>query len=388
MSQIPASRQPLGGGDDQQPRDWRIAEIRVYRHELVVAGRYAMGHSELAAADSTLIEVVTEQGIIGYGETCPVGSVYQPEHALGARAALAEVAPALLGHDARNLATVHQAMDGALMGHAYAKAAVDLALWDLLGKACKLRVCDLLGGALTDRVPSYYALSVAEPRQVADEAALKQSQGFRRFQLKAGGRPIEVDVETIRRVAAILAPGVQLTVDANRGWTASEAITISRQCADIPLALEQPCNSLEENTIVSHRAEHPLFLDESIVDLRSLARAITDGIAQGFGLKLTRAGGLSGFRALRDLCDAYQMPHSCDDTWGGDIIAAACVHMAATVRPRLLRGAWIAAPYLTEHYDPEHPVAIRDGSIPVPTGHGLGVSPAVTAWGPAVARYL
>jgi L-alanine-DL-glutamate epimerase-like enolase superfamily enzyme len=376
----------LGVVDTRQ--DTRIAEIRVYRHELPVAGGpYAMGHSVLDALDSTLVEIVTEDGLVGYGETCPVGPVYQPHHASGARAALAEMIPHLIGHDARRVLPARVVMDGALMGHDYAKAAIDIALWDLLGKSCGMRVCDLLGGALSERVPSYYSITVAEPDEAAERAVAKQAEGFGRLQLKVGGRPIEADLEAIRKVAAVLKPRVRLAVDANRTWTASEAISISRQCADLTLVLEQPCNSFEENATVSARVAHPVFLDEAVVDLRALVRAITEGVAQGFGLKLTRAGGVSGMRALRDVCDAYHMPHTCDDAWGGDVIAAACVHIAATVRPHLLQGAWIAAPHLAEHYDAEHPIAVRDGSIPVPTGIGLGVRPNVARWGSPVARF-
>jgi L-alanine-DL-glutamate epimerase-like enolase superfamily enzyme len=180
---------------------------------------------------------------------------------------------------------------------------------------------------------------------------------------------------------------VRLAVDANRSWTVTEAITVSRLCEDLAFVLEQPCDCFEETAALRGRVRHPLFLDESIEDLRALVRAITDGLAQGFGLKVTRVGGLSAFRAIRDTCDAYNLPHTCDDAWGGDVIAAACVHVAATVRPRLLEGAWIAAPYIGEHYDPQNPVRIVKGSIEVPSGVGLGVVPATEQWRPPAARY-
>lgn len=366
----------------------RIVEIRVHRRELPVTdGSYRMGLSSVECLDSTVVEVITESGLVGYGETCPVGPTYQPHHALGARAALAQVAPALIGHDARFIGLAHRLMDDALAGHAYAKAALDIALWDLLGKVCGLRVCDLLGGTAGDRVPSYWSLIVSEPDECAQVAAEKQAMGFRRIQLKVGGRTIEEDIEAIRKVSGVLEPGVRLAVDANRSWTAAEAITVSRLCEDLMLVLEQPCDTFEEIAALRGRVRHPVFLDEAIVDLRALNRAITEGLAQGFGLKATRLGGISAFRTVRDVCDAYHVPHTCDDAWGGDVIAAACVHVAATVRPRLLAGVWIAAPYIGEHYDPENGVRIVNGSIEVPSAPGLGVVPATEQWGPPVASY-
>lgn len=370
------------------PGDMRIAEIRVHRRELlIIDGPYRMGLTSVVCLDSTVVEVLTESGLVGYGETCPLGSTYQPQHALGARAALAEMAPALIGHDARFIQVGRRVMDEALAGHAYAKAAVDIALWDLLGKACGMRVCDLLGGTVRDRVPSYFAIGVSEPDDGTRLAAEKQKLGFRRIQLKVGGRTLEEDIEAIRKVSGVLQPGVRLAVDANRSWTAAEAITVSRLCEDLAFVLEQPCDSLEETAALRGRVRHPVFLDESIEDLRVLNRAITNGLAQGFGLKITRLGGLSAFRTIRDTCDAYNIPHTCDDAWGGDVIAAGCVHVAATVRPRLLEGAWIAAPYIREHYDPQNGIRIVNGSIEVPCGVGLGVTPATEQWGPPVARY-
>lgn len=368
--------------------DMRIVGIRVHRRELpVVDGPYRFGDTDINCLESTVVEVVTRSGLVGYGETCPLGPTYQPHHALGARAALAEMAPALIGHDARLIQLGRRLMDDVLAGHAYAKAAIDIALWDLLGKACGMRVCDLLGGTAHERVPSYYAIGVCEPDDGERLAAEKQAAGFRRIQLKVGGRALEEDIEAIRKVSGALQPGVSLAVDANRTWTVADAITVSRLCEDLALVLEQPCDSPQENAALRGKVRHPVFLDESIEDLRVLNWAITQGVAQGFGLKLTRVGGLSAFRAIRDTCDAYNIPHTCDDAWGGDVIAAACVHVAATVRPRLLEGAWIAAPYIREHYDPQHPVRIVNGSIEVPSGVGLGVVPATEQWGPPVAQY-
>ncbi len=368
--------------------DMRITEIRVHARTLPVQGSYRMGHGQVHSLDSTIVEVVTGNGTVGYGETCPSGTIYQPQHALGARAALAEIAPPLIGHDARALRPARELMDGVLAGHSYAKAAIDIALWDILGKAVGLRVCDLLGGALSERVPSYHVIDIAVPDEAARQATELQAQGFKRIQLKVGGRGVEEDIETIRKVSQELHPGVRLAVDANRTWTSAEAITASRLCDDIMFVLEQPCDSFEEIAAVRGRARHPIFLDESITDLRALTRAIAERLVDGFGLKLTRAGGLSGFRALRDVCEAHNLPHTCDDTWGGDITAAACVHLAATVRPGLLEGTWIAEPYIAEHYDPKSGIRIDHGSIEVPKGPGLGVVPDMTEWGPALATYV
>lgn len=354
----------------------RITEIHVYQRDLPVVGEsYKMSRTIVTSLDTTIVEILAEGGIVGYGETCPVGPIYQPQHALGARAALAEMGQHLIGQNALQIENVHRTMEGCLNGSRYAKAAVDIALWDIAGKAFGARVCDLLGGATRERVPSYYSVTVAEPDETARVAAEKQKEGFSRLQIKVGGRSVEKDIATIRKVAEVVRPHVRLAVDANRGWTTRDALTVSRLCSEHIFVMEQPCDTIEEIAAIRRLLHHPVYLDESTESLNIVLRAVGEGIADGFGFKVTRLGGLSTMRTVRDICRARNLPHTCDDSWGGDIIAAACVHLAATVEPRLCEGVWIAAPYIEGHYDPENGIAIRDGWLDVPKGPGLGVVP-------------
>lgn len=104
-------------------------------------------------------------------------------------------------------------------------------------------------------------------------------------------------------------------------------------------------------------------------------------------MKVTRIGGLHPMRAFRDICAARNLPHTCDDAWGGDIIAAACTHIAATVDPVRMEGAWIAAPYIAKGYDAENGICITGGHIDVPQGPGLGITPDEGAFAAALASF-
>lgn len=365
----------------------RIAEVHVYQVDLPMrGGRYRMSEGSYATLDSTVVQVVSDTGVSGWGETCPVGPTYAPEHALGARAALHQIAPGLIGSPVTGPLAVRHAVDALLNGHNYAKAALDIAVHDLVGKAHGVRVCDLLGGATSERVGSYYALSVDEPDEVARAAVAKLAEGYPRLQIKIGGRPVELDVETIRKVWE--ATGcTRLVVDANRALTTRDVLRIERECADIPFVFEQPCNTVEETAAIRGQLRHAVYLDESTDNLNSVLRAVALGVCDGFGLKVTRLGGLGPMATVRDICAARSLPHTCDDAWGGDIIAAACVHIGATVQPRLLEGVWIAEPYTDVRYDAAHPVRVEGGHIRLPTGPGLGVVPADGIFGEPVASF-
>jgi 4-hydroxyproline betaine 2-epimerase len=365
----------------------RIAEIHVYQVDLPLNGKaYRMSGSAHTMLDSTVVEIVSDTGISGWGETCPVGPTYQPAHALGARAALDQMAQGLIGEPILGPLAVRRAMEKLLNGHNYAKAAIDIAIHDLIGKAHGMRVCDMLGGAMSEQVNSYYSLSVGEPDEVAQIAVEKIAEGYPRLQIKVGGRPVELDIETIRKVWE--ATGcTRLAIDANRALTTRDVLRIGRECADIPFVFEQPCNTMDEIAAIRGQLHHGIYLDENTENLSSVLRAISLGICDGFGLKVTRLGGLGGIATVRDLCEARSMPHTCDDSWGGDIIAAACVHIGATVQPRLFEGAWLAQPYLDRHYDSGNPIRIKEGRIEVPTGAGLGIVPDEGVFGEPVASF-
>lgn len=366
-----------------------IAEIAVYSHRLpVVGGPYRIASSEVFELDSTLVRVTADNGLVGWGETCPVGPTYQPHHAGGARAALAEISPGLIGCNAVELVNLHRTMDGLLNGHRYAKAAIDIAAYDLLGKRTGLRVADLLGGAATERVPSYYASGVGAPDDTAELAADRAAQGFPRMQVKIGNRPIETDIEVVQKVwERVSTTGMRLAVDGNRSLTTRDALRLSRACSLVPFVLEQPCSTLEEIGSIRDRLHHPVYLDESAVDLATVVRAVGQGLCDGFAMKVTRIGGLRNMAAFRDVCEARSVPHSCDDAWGGDVIAAACTHIGATVRPSLNEGVWIAEPYIEDHDDPDGGIRIEDGHIRLPEGPGLGVTPDESLLGPPVSTY-
>ena len=365
----------------------RIAELHIYQHDLPVKnGPYTMANAEVWALETTLVRMVSDTGVEGWGETCPVGPTYAESHAGGSRAALIAMGEGLIGAKVAPL-SLHRVMDGLLNGHRYAKAAVDIAAYDMIGKATGLRVAELLGGVATELVPSYYATGVGLPDEIAKLAKQKVAEGYPRLQIKVGGRPIEIDIEVIRKVWETIGGKARLAVDGNRGWTTRDALRVSRECPDIPFIMEQPCDTVDDLRKIRGQVSHAIYMDESSVDLATVIGAVGGNLVDGFGMKVTRIGGLQRMAAFRDICESRNLPHTCDDSWGGDVIAAACTHIGATVAPRLLEGVWLAAPYIDGHYDDANGVRIKGGHIALPKGPGLGVVPDAEQFGAPVASF-
>lgn len=366
----------------------KIREIHVYAHDLPVKnGPFVISSSTVWSLQTTLVRLVAEDGTEGWGETCPVGPTYAESHASGAQAALIEMAPGLIGADLWPVA-LHRTMDGLLNGHHYAKAAIDIAAHDLIGKKLGIRVAELLGGGAVENVPTYYSTGVGDPDEIARMARQRLAEGYPRLQVKLGGRPVEADIETLHKVWEVIrGSGMRLAADGNRSWNTRDVIRVSRECPHIPFVLEQPCNTIEELQRIRPLVQHPIYMDENGTSLSTVVTAAGTGLVDGFGMKVTRIGGLMQMRAFRDLCAARNLPHTSDDAWGGDIIAAACVHLGATIRPDLNEGAWIAAPYIEGHYDDKAGLKIEGGHIRLPSGPGLGVIPDPDRFGAPVASF-
>lgn len=354
----------------------KISEIHIYqKHQTIVDGPYVMSTMTLTSIDATIVKIVTDTGLQGWGEVSPLGPAYQPQHALGARAALCHLAPSLIGQSALQPLLLMRHMNDQLNGHNYAKAAIDIAIMDIIGKYHKLPISELLGGTVRTELPAYFAVSKGAPDEVARKAKDKMEQGYKRLQIKSGGREVAQDIETLHKVKEQVGNKVRLVVDANRGMTTSQAMQLSLACRDIPFVLEQPCNTMEEVAAIRPQIGHPVALDENIEGVNDLIRALSMNACDALGLKITRIGGLNAMATMRDICEARNLPHTCEDSWGGDILSAAILQVAATVKPKMLEAVWTAGNYIEEHYDPDNPVRSVDAVFTLPSGHGLGVNP-------------
>jgi L-alanine-DL-glutamate epimerase-like enolase superfamily enzyme len=365
----------------------KIQGISVYQVDLPLhEGSYNWsGGKSVEVFDSTIVRVETDEGVVGYGEVCPLGPVYLPAYAAGARTGIAELAPHLLGEDPTRLVQLNRRMDWALKGHPYAKSAIDIACWDILGQVCGQPVCTLLGGRFGDDFVLYRAISQQSPEEMAGMVSGYRSEGYRRFQLKVGGDP-DTDIERIRAVAAELETGDILIADANTGWLMHEAARVVRAVKDVDVYIEQPCSTYEECLLIRRRTDHPFVLDESIDGIGILLRGHADGAMDVVNIKISKFGGLTRARQARDLCAELGIAMTIEDSWGGDITTAAIAHLAHSTPTELLFTATDFNSYVTVSTAEGAPQRTK-GRLAASTAPGLGVSPKEDVIGEALASW-
>lgn len=359
----------------------KIERVFAHRVELPLhEGVYKWsGGKSVAVFDSTIVGVETDTGLVGFGEVCPLGPFYLPAYAEGVRTGLRELAPHLIGLDPRELNKLNHRMDAALKGHPYVKSPIDMACWDLLGKAANLPVCTLLGGRFGERVRLYRAISQESPEAMAAKVEAYRAQGYTRFQLKVGGDP-DVDIDRIRTVRAMLQPTDRLVADANTGWTQHEAIRVARAVRDLDVYIEQPCLTYEECLAVRRHSDHPFVLDENVDGLEMLLRARADLAMDVVNLKISKLGGLTKTRQVRDLCVSMGIAMTLEDSWGGDITTAAIAHLAHSTPEEFRFTSTDFNSYVTVSTADGAPQRI-DGYMEAAARPGLGVTPKMDVLG-------
>ncbi|WP_394525476.1 mandelate racemase/muconate lactonizing enzyme family protein [Paenarthrobacter nicotinovorans] len=352
----------------------KIVAVDCFGYNLHYAhGEYVMSGNRAATSEiGTLVRLRTDEGLEGWGEVTPLGNRYLPTHWAEIRAALHTLAQDLIGQDPTNVNAIRRTMDATLLGGEYAKSPIDMACWDLLGKAAGLPVAALLGGVLQEDFPLYEAVPLASPEEMAEFVTRRGEAGIQRFQLKVGNDPHD-DARRTRATVEAARPGTIIVADSNGGWNLRAAQIAVKEMEDLPIFIEQPCRDTDDCIFAMRHSALPLVLDESILNSKDLFRAKYDAGAVSVNIKISRVGGLTKAARMRDLMQELDMMISMEDTWGGDIVSAAVSHLAASTRPENFQNASFMNDWTDGHVAGYNPRSIG-GRGSAPTTPGLGIT--------------
>jgi len=352
----------------------KIAQIDVYQVKYKLLDQkyaWSRGHA-VTSFISTIIKISTDEGLSGFAEVCPLGSAYMEAYARGVPSGVGEIGPLLLGQDPLQINVINNLMDSALSGHNYIKSPLDIACWDILGQAAGLPICTLLGGCFVSSFSLYRAISQGSSREMADDVARFREEGYRRFQLKVGGDP-DKDIKRINAVLKVIQPGDILVADANTGWLMHKALRVVNALEGEDLYIEQPCSTIEECLAVREHTNLPMVLDEVIKGIDSLMNAYNQRAMDVVNLKISRLGGLTRTKQMRDLCESLGIAMTIEDSWGGDITTAAIAHLVGSTQPEFYFTSTDFNSYNDVRLAEDAPMR-KEGKLEVPSGPGLGIS--------------
>ena len=274
----------------------KITAVTAQRISIPLTEPFVISLGAVDTAETIYVRIETDEGLIGYGEGAPVAFVTgeTPETVMGAVEMFTSM---LLGLSPYAIEHIHREMDRMLVGNGSAKAAIDLACYDLMAKAADLPLYRFLGG-VNSTVETDLTIGIGKPKTMARKASSIVEQGYREIKVKAGS-----DDELDRTAIALIrkaAPKAQLKVDANQGWTVPQALAMLSYYTDFGVgAVEQPLPfwDLEGMALVRSRSPIPIMADESCFTPHDASKIVRTGAADLINIKLMKCGGI--YRALQ-----------------------------------------------------------------------------------------
>ena len=354
-----------------------ISAVEAIPYAIPFREPYVTASGTLERREMVLVRVRSDDGTVGLGEAVPLTlrggasleKVWRQLRRASGRLTGTDLG-ALIGDDP--LAGVIGVVVAQLPGRRYAppaKAALEMALFDLAAKLAGIPLWRLLRADAAAPVSCNATLAAGEPADVAAHAREWAEQGFRTFKLKLG---TGADAAQVAAVRAELGPTARIRVDANGAWTAADAIAIlsELEAFDVELA-EQPAAGLRELAAVARESRIPLAADESVTDAKEAARAVQRGACRYATVKLAKVGGMGPAVAI-----AGELPVYLSSALDGPVGIAAAAHLAQAIyrgreNPGLDHG--LATQLLFAEQPAPVACRVADGELIAPEGPGLGV---------------
>jgi L-alanine-DL-glutamate epimerase-like enolase superfamily enzyme len=320
------------------PASVRIVSVQVLHLRLEPRQDYRWASLRVGLGDFVVVRTVSDAGLVGYGETVPLidwgGDYgrYAGESPQTVRHVIdTYLGPSVIGHDAAEVAALSHEWERHVRGHNYAKVALEMALYDLLGKARGVPVYELLGGCFRRRVPVAHMVGLMPVAAAVDEAQGAVADGVRALQLKGGPDP-ERDVQVACEVRRAIGDAIVLRLDANQAYgLAKPAMRILRRLQDVGVQIvEQPVEGLAEMAEVTRQADGLTILaDESAWTPRDALDLTQARAADGISIYLAKAGGLTRARTVAAIAEAASLPCDVNGSLELGIANAANLHLAA-----------------------------------------------------------
>lgn len=362
----------------------KIAKIELLNATLPRKAPFEISRGTFVAANRVFVRVTLENAVVGYGECSTLegkgdrGSValYSEETQASAFAVLAQqIAPALIGQDALNMAEVHRLMASVSLMNPQAKAGVDMAIHDAVGKTLGVPVYVLLGGAYRKEIPLAQSVGVRTDQEVVDGAKRVVDQGFRVIKLK-GGRDVIEDVRRLELIRRTVGADFPIRLDANAGYPTYDQIILPLvRAQELGLnELEQPLGrfDLEGMRRLASELHTPLIADESVFFAHDASNLIRAGAADVLNIKVQKAGGLFPAIRIDHVAIASKVGVLVGALQETAIGTAASLHLAAACKT-MSCASDCRTHLVFEHTLVRNELVVKDGMARVPDGPGLGI---------------
>ncbi|MDW0109865.1 mandelate racemase/muconate lactonizing enzyme family protein [Sporosarcina aquimarina] len=326
-------------------------------------------------AYSIYVKVTTEDGKKGWGEAPPTHVITGDSMASIAHAIEEVLAPKLIGLDICNRAELFTVMHKSIIGNSSAKAALDMAIHDLLGQLAGMPLYQFLGGH-KNTLETNFTVSVNDPVEMSEDAVRYVAEGFTTLKVKVGTGSAELDIERVKAIRDRVGPTVKIRLDANQGWQAKEAVRTIGLMEDAGLGIElveQPVHAddIEGLRYVTQHTLTPIMADESVFSPKDALRVLQNRAADLINIKLMKSGGIHEALKINSLAESYGVECMTGSMIETKLGITAAAHFAAS-QPNVTRCDF-DAPLMLNGDPIVGGVQYSQKTITLPQQTGLGV---------------
>lgn len=281
----------------------KITEVRIGRISVPLRVPFKTALRRVDSVEDVIVEIHTDTGAVGYGEAPPTGVITGDTTGAIIGALKDHIIKTIIGRDVDDFEALTDSVQKCIIHNSSAKAAVDMALWDLYGQLYNIPVYKLLGGS-KDKIVTDITISVNSPEEMARDAIIAINRGYDTLKVKVGVNP-KLDVERLSAIRNAIGARAKLRIDANQAWKPQEAVRILNQMQEQGLDIElveQPviAHDIEGLKYVTERSYVPVLADESVFSPLDAMKIIQSGAADLINIKLMKCGGITPALKIAD----------------------------------------------------------------------------------------
>lgn len=309
----------------------KIKQIEIFAVNLPLIKPFIISYATYPHIQSIIVKMTTECGLVGWGECVPdehiTGETPESTYAM----LKYTLAPSMIGQNPMEFERIHELMDKKVHKAPAAKAAIDIACFDVVGKKIGVPVYQLLGGRYHEKFPVTHVLSIDDPEKMADEAEEKVKEGYQSFKMKVGV-DVAGDVKRIKAVRKRVGEEIAIRVDVNQGWVNSaNTLQAIRHLESLGIDwLEQPVlqDAIDAMVEIKAKSTVPVMVDEGIRDMNDMREIIAKRAADKINIKLMKCGGIYPAMKLANMAEMAGMECQIGSMVESSIGSAAGFHVA------------------------------------------------------------
>lgn len=352
----------------------KITDILLYHLSVPLKKPFKTSLRTVESAEETIVKIKTDKGICGIGEAPPT-AVITGDINEGIRGVISKkIKPLFIGKQADNIDKLHYILEESAINNNSAKAAVDIALYDLFGKIHNAPLYKLLGG-YQNKLISDLTISVNSPAEMSEDAEKAVENGYKTLKLKVG-KNIEQDLKRIRTIRKKVGPEVKIRLDANQGWEAKEAVYAIKKMEEEKLNIElveQPvrAENFKAMKFVRDRVLTPIMADESLFSAKDCLSLLEMRACDLINIKLMKSGGIYNALKINSIAETYGVETMLGSMLEAKVSVTAAAHLAAAKKN--ITRLDLDAPSLLAEDPVEGGIKINGPEITLPKISGLGI---------------